>query len=52
VLDGGFSRQLAGHMITDALDPLIHLPARLRLMVALAALPDGDGQDRHRRQRT
>src|SRR6266700_5235448 len=29
-------------MTTDALDPLIHVPARLRLMVTLAALPDGD----------
>ena len=29
-------------MSTDALDPLIHAPARLRLMVTLAALPDGD----------
>jgi DNA-binding MarR family transcriptional regulator len=27
---------------TDALDPLIHVPARLRMMVTLAALPDGD----------
>ncbi len=26
----------------DALDPLIHVPARLRLMVTLAALPQGD----------
>src|ERR1022692_1789879 len=26
----------------DPLDPLIHVPARLRLMVTLAALPDGD----------
>jgi len=25
-----------------SLDPLIHVPARLRLMVTLAALPDGD----------
>lgn len=29
-------------MDADALDPLIHVPARLRLMVTLAALPDGD----------
>jgi DNA-binding MarR family transcriptional regulator len=29
-------------MTDDALDPLIHVPARLRLMVTLAALPDGD----------
>jgi DNA-binding MarR family transcriptional regulator len=26
----------------DALDPLIHTPARLRIVVTLAALPDGD----------
>jgi DNA-binding MarR family transcriptional regulator len=26
----------------DALDPLIHVPARLRLVATLAALPDGD----------
>jgi DNA-binding MarR family transcriptional regulator len=26
----------------DALDPLIHAPARLRIMVTLAALNDGD----------
>ena len=29
-------------MTADALDPLIHVPARLRLMVTLAALPGGD----------
>jgi len=29
-------------MTADALDPLIHAPARLRLMVTLGALPDGD----------
>ncbi len=29
-------------MTTDGLDPLIHVPARLRLMVTLAALPHGD----------
>jgi DNA-binding MarR family transcriptional regulator len=27
---------------TDALDPLIHVPARLRIVVTLANLPDGD----------
>jgi DNA-binding MarR family transcriptional regulator len=27
---------------TDALDPLIHVPARLRIVVTLAALPEGD----------
>lgn len=31
------------HPLTaDALDPLIHTPARLRIMVTLAGLPDGD----------
>lgn len=29
-------------MSKDGLDPVIHAPARLRLMVTLAALPDGD----------
>jgi DNA-binding MarR family transcriptional regulator len=29
-------------MTTDALDPLIHVPARLRIVVTLAALHDGD----------
>ena len=29
-------------MSEDALDPVIHAPARLRLMVTLAALPEGD----------
>jgi DNA-binding transcriptional ArsR family regulator len=29
-------------MTTDALDPLIHVPARLRIVATLAALPDGD----------
>ena len=29
-------------MTTDALDPLIHVPARLRIVVTLATLPDGD----------
>jgi DNA-binding MarR family transcriptional regulator len=27
---------------TDALDPLIHVSARLRIVATLAALPDGD----------
>jgi len=27
---------------TDALDPVIHAPARLRIVVMLANLPDGD----------
>jgi len=26
----------------DTLDPLIHVPARLRIVVTLAALPEGD----------
>jgi DNA-binding MarR family transcriptional regulator len=29
-------------MTSDGLDPVIHAPARLRIMVTLAALPDGD----------
>jgi len=29
-------------MTTDALDPLIHAPARLQIVATLAALPDGD----------
>ncbi len=29
-------------MTADTLDPLIHVPARLRLVATLAALPDGD----------
>ena len=29
-------------MSDDELDPVIHAPARLRLMVTLAALPEGD----------
>ncbi len=29
-------------MSDDALDPVIHAPARLRLMVTLATLPEGD----------
>ncbi len=29
-------------MNPDSLDPVIHVPARLRLMVTLAALPEGD----------
>jgi DNA-binding MarR family transcriptional regulator len=27
---------------TDTLDPLIHVPARLRIVATLAALPEGD----------
>ena len=29
-------------MSADGLDPLIHVPARLRIVVTLANLPDGD----------
>ena len=29
-------------MTTDGLDPVIHAPARLRIVATLAALPDGD----------
>jgi DNA-binding MarR family transcriptional regulator len=29
-------------MSTEALDPVIHAPARLRIVATLAALPDGD----------
>jgi len=29
-------------MTTDTLDPLIHVPARLRIIATLAALPEGD----------
>ncbi len=29
-------------MTSDTLDPLIHVPARLRILVTLAALNDGD----------
>ena len=29
-------------MTSDALDPLIHTPARLRIVVTLANLPEGD----------
>ena len=29
-------------MSTDTLDPLIHVPARLQLVAALGALPEGD----------
>jgi DNA-binding MarR family transcriptional regulator len=29
-------------MTSDALDPVIHAPARLRIVVTLASLPEGD----------
>jgi DNA-binding transcriptional ArsR family regulator len=32
----------AASVIVDALDPLIHVPARLRIVATLAALPVGD----------
>jgi DNA-binding transcriptional ArsR family regulator len=35
-------RASIGHMTTEALDPLIHAPVRLRIVAMLAALPDGD----------
>ena len=30
-------------MNTEELDPLIHVPTRLKIVATLAALPDGDG---------
>jgi DNA-binding MarR family transcriptional regulator len=30
-------------MTTDELDPLIHVPTRLKIVATLAALPEGDG---------
>ncbi|HEY7102886.1 MAG TPA: transcriptional regulator [Mycobacteriales bacterium] len=38
-------------MTEDPLDPLIHAPARLRIMVTLAALRDGDSLSFPRLQR-
>ena len=38
-------------MNDDALDPLIHAPARLRIVVTLAALRDGDSLSFPRLQR-
>lgn len=46
-------------MTTDELDPLIHVPTRLKIVATLAALPDGDtlsvarrpGTDPHRKPR-
>jgi hypothetical protein len=37
-------------MSTGALDPLIHDPERLRIVAALAALPDGDALSASRLQ--
>jgi DNA-binding transcriptional ArsR family regulator len=34
--------EAAGAVTADELDPVIHVPARLRIMVTLAALADGD----------
>ena len=31
-----------GRVSVEALDPLIHVPARLQIMAALATLPEGD----------
>ena len=36
------SGMAATPMSHDALDPLIHVPARLQIVATLAALPDGD----------
>src|SRR5581483_515898 len=36
------TRGADGGMTAEALDPLIHVPARLQIMAALATLPDGD----------
>jgi hypothetical protein len=30
-------------MTDDGLDPLIHVPTRLKIVATLAALPEGDG---------
>jgi DNA-binding MarR family transcriptional regulator len=34
---------MTGGMNGDGLDPLIHVPTRLKIVATLAALPDGDG---------
>jgi DNA-binding MarR family transcriptional regulator len=36
------SRSMEIHSADDGLDPLIHVPTRLRIVATLAALPDGD----------
>ncbi len=33
---------MTGDMKDDGLDPLIHVPTRLKIVATLAALPDGD----------
>ena len=37
-------------MTAEALDPLIHVPARLQIMAALPTLPEGDQLSFKRRQ--
>jgi DNA-binding MarR family transcriptional regulator len=39
-------------MTSDELDPLIHVPTRLRIVATLAALPDGDALSFTRLQNT
>ena len=34
---------MTGAMNDNGLDPMIHVPTRLRIVATLAALPDGDG---------
>src|SRR5215469_11508797 len=38
----GAAPQASAHMTADELDPLIHVPARLRIVATLAVLPSGD----------
>ena len=40
--DGGHPAPAAPVMTNEELDPVIHVPARLRIVVTLAALPPGD----------
>ena len=40
--DGGHRAPAAPVMTNEELDPVIHVPARLRIVVTLAALPPGD----------
>jgi DNA-binding transcriptional ArsR family regulator len=39
-------------MTTEELDPLIHVPTRLKIVATLAALPDGDALSFSRLQHT
>ena len=39
---GSHVHPLTGPVSTEQLDPLVHAPARLRIVATLAALPDGD----------